>query len=116
MRAKAKIFVSSDDMEGVFGDGKWHLLKAVEKYGSIQKAAESLERGYRKTWGDIKRAEEGLGKHLVSKSRGGNTGGSTTLTEFGLALVEAWDLYRKSIRNCLRNSYSKHLKQLMESE
>jgi molybdenum-dependent DNA-binding transcriptional regulator ModE len=45
---KKKLFLSSRNIEGIFGDGKYRLFKAIESEGSIQKAARKLNRGYRK--------------------------------------------------------------------
>ena len=116
MNARAKLFLSTETVEGVLGEGKWRLLKAVQRYGSIQGAAESLGRSYRKAWGDIKRAEQGLGRALVMKSRGGAQGGSTVLTGFGESLLVAWDKYRRSLRADIDKSYRKHLRRVLEGK
>jgi molybdate transport system regulatory protein len=116
VRARAKLFLSAETMEGVFGEGKWRLLDAVQRYGSIQRAAKSLGRSYRKAWGDIKRAEEGLGRPLVARSRGGAKGGSTVLTQFGRDLVGAWGKYRRSVRAEMEQSYRQYLRPLVEEK
>ena len=113
MRVHAKLFISSEKVDGLFGDGKWRLLKSVEKHGSIQKAADELGRSYRKAWGDIKRAEEGLGRQLVIKLRGGTNGGSTQLTDFGLQLLGAWKKYRSEVKSGMTKSYKKHLNNIV---
>jgi molybdate transport system regulatory protein len=109
MRPKQKLFISSHDTEGVFGDGKYRLLKAVEDEGSIQRAAARLGRSYRKAWGDIKRAEEGLGRSVVSRSRGGAEGGATVLTQFGHDLLRAWEAYREEMCAHADGTYDKYL-------
>lgn len=113
MKPNAKLFISSPDVAGLFGDGKWRLLHAIKQYGSIQKAAQELGRSYRKAWGDIKRAEEGTGRQLVTKVRGGTSGGSTQLTDFGLQLLREWELYRNEVQTSLEQSYNRHLKRLL---
>ncbi|MBD3243119.1 MAG: LysR family transcriptional regulator [Chitinivibrionales bacterium] len=105
----AKLYLSSEMLEGVFGDGKWELLKSIAEEGSIQRAAERLGRGYRKAWDDIKRAEKGLGKSLVSKRRGGANGGETVLTPFGTRLLKSWERYRHDIDKAVHRAYRKHL-------
>lgn len=115
MEPHAKLFISSKKIEGLFGDGKWLLLKAIKKHGSIQKAAHELGRSYRKAWGDIKRAEQGLGHPLVTKIRGGTSGGSTRLTDFGLELLKGWKLYQKEVRSCMKKSSKKYLKKILNS-
>jgi molybdate transport system regulatory protein len=112
MKACAKLFISSTAAEGVFGDGKWILLKAVKEHGSIQKASTALGRSYRKAWGDIKKAEETLGNPLVAKRRGGPEGGQTVLTPFCEKLLDAWHVHRRSILSCVNSSYEKNLAHL----
>ena len=83
LRARFKLWLSTRDIEGVFGDGKWQLLKAFDNTGSLAAASESLRIGYRKAWGDLRKAQETLNIALVEKQRGGILGGQTTLTEQG---------------------------------
>jgi molybdate transport system regulatory protein len=112
---KVKLFLSSSDVEGLFGGGKCLLLEAIEKEGSIQKAALSLGRSYRKAWGDIRRAEEGLGQPLVIRTRGGSHGGGRAeLTLFCKQLISAWEEYRSEVIRCARESYQKKLMALIE--
>ena len=114
MKPNAKLFISSPSVDGLFGEGKWRLLNAIKKHGSIQKAANELGRSYRKAWGDIKRAEEGLGRQLVKKLRGGTSGGSTQLTEFGRQLLKGWKQYRNEVQSYIKQSYNTHLKKIIE--
>lgn len=113
MESHAKLFIFSSETEGFFGDGKWRLLVAVREHGSIQEAARRLGRGYRKAWGDIKRAEEGFGRKIVRKTRGGPSGGRTELTEFGNRLLDAWARYRDEVRSCMSDAFSRHLENLI---
>ena len=98
----------------MFGDGKWRLLRSVDEEGSIRKAAEKLGRGYRKAWGDIKRTENALGRKIVRKTRGGSTGGSTELTEFGRELLEGWQRYREAVMKGMDGAFEQYLSGLLE--
>ena len=98
----------------MFGDGKWRLLAAIDEEGSIRKAAERLGRGYRKAWGDIKRAESALGRNIVRKTRGGPAGGTTELTEFGRELLDAWKAYRGAMQRGMEDAFERHLSPLLE--
>ncbi|MDZ7860810.1 MAG: LysR family transcriptional regulator [Candidatus Krumholzibacteriota bacterium] len=108
-----RLFLQSKDGKGLIGDGRFKLLKEVRDTGSIMKAAESLGRGYRKAWEDIRKVEEGFGREVVVKNRGGSEGGSTHLTEFGLRLIEAWEEYRKDISLYLEDSFRRNIKGLI---
>lgn len=109
MKPHAKLFLFSSETEGLFGDGKWRLLVAVRDHGSIQEAARRLGRGYRKAWGDIKRTEQGFGRRIVRKRRGGPSGGRSELTEFGNQLLDAWARYRAEVQSSMNDAFSKHL-------
>ena len=112
VRARFKLWLSSKDAEGVFGDGKWRLLKAIETEGSLTGACELLGISYRKAWGDLKKAEECLNTALLVKQRGGNMGGHTTLTEQGKKWVKAYTRFRHDVEKAVEKAYGKHLKEL----
>jgi molybdate transport system regulatory protein len=114
MEPHARLYLYTDDAEGLFGDGRYRLLTAIREHGSIQQAARILGRGYRKAWGDIKRAEEGFGRKIVRKRRGGPAGGSTELTEFGCRLLEGWERYRAEVQSCMERSFDECLKDVLE--
>jgi len=109
-----RLFLLNEEGEGLFGDGRFKLLKEVRDRGSIVKAAESLGRGYRKAWEDIRRVERGFGREIVIKSRGGSEGGSTRRTGFGLRLIDAWEKYRKDIFSSLEDSFRRNIKGLIK--
>ena len=114
LRARFKLWLSTKDVEGVFGDGKWRLLKAIDAEGSLKAASESLRISYRKAWGDLKKAQDALDIALVEKQRGGNIGGQTTLTEQGKIWVKAYTRFRSDIEKAVDKAYEKHLKELVK--
>ena len=86
-----KLWLSSKEGEGIMGDGKWLLLKTIEKNGSLKLASEILGISYRKAWGDIKKAENLLGFKLIEKFRGGKDGGKSILTSDGSKIINAYE-------------------------
>ncbi len=95
-----------------FGQGMAELLKRIEHYGSLRKAALSMGMSYRRAWGRLKRTEDDLGHALVYKP-GGNKSGYK-LTEVGENLLrgfEAWheSMERHAIRIC-KESFSETFK------
>ncbi len=114
LKAGFKLWLSSKEAEGVFGDGKWRLLKAIDSEGSLKEASERLRISYRKAWGDLKKAQDFLGIALVEKQRGGSLGGRTTLTEQGKKIVKAYTKFRSDIEKMLERAYQKHLKELLK--
>lgn len=68
---RSKLWI--EDAEGmvVFGLGRYRILEAIDRLGSLQAAAKDLRMSYRAVWCRIKASEERLGKPLVArKGRG----------------------------------------------
>ena len=111
LKPRFKLWLSSEGVEGVFGDGKWRLLKEIDAKGSLKAACESLRISYRKAWGDLKKAQDALNVALVEKQRGGNVGGGTILTEQGKRWVEAYAKFRGDVEETVERGYEKHFKE-----
>ena len=109
---RIKLWLYSEHSQGSFGDGKWHLLKTIEKTESLKLACELLGISYRKAWGDLKKAEQCLKITLVNKSRGGSAGGQTVLSEHGKKWIKAYELFHNDIEKAVKTSYAKHIKGL----
>jgi len=114
LRAKLKLWLSSNDVEGAFGDGKWRLLQAINTEGSLKAASESLHISYRKAWGDLKKAQDALNIALVEKQRGGNLGGQTVLTEQGKKWLEAYTKFRSDVEKVVEHAFQRYIKALVK--
>ncbi|HOE03797.1 MAG TPA: LysR family transcriptional regulator [Bacteroidales bacterium] len=88
-----KIWLENSDGEGILGDGKYRLLKAVEETGSLKLAIEQLGLSYRKTWDNLERIEQQLGFDLLQRQRGGAAGGRSGLTDEGKRLLEIFEAF-----------------------
>jgi len=113
LRARFKLWLSTKDVEGVFGDGKWRLLKAIDTEESLKAASESLRISYRKAWGDLKKAQDALSIALVEKQRGGSMGGRTVLTNQGKKWVKAYAKFRGDIEKVVEKAYKKYIEELL---
>lgn len=100
-----KLWLSAVSGEGIIGEGQYKLLRAIEEKGSLKAAAEALGTSYRKSWGDIKNAEELLGYELTEKNRGGKDGGNSTLTTKAINLLEAYDALNKKMDSAIEDAY-----------
>ena len=114
LKVRFKLWLNCSDAEGVFGDGKWRLLKSIDAQGSLRAASQSLHISYRKAWGDLKKAQQCLNVPLVEKQRGGLQGGRTTLTEQGKKWLKAYTKFRGDIEKAAKKAYEKHLKELVK--
>ena len=114
LRARFKLWLSTETTEGVFGDGKWRLLEAIEAKGSLSAASKCLHISYRKAWGDLKKAEKYLRTALLDKQRGGSFGGRSALTAEGKKWVKAYAKFRSDIERAVEKSYQKHIRELVK--
>jgi len=70
--------------EGTFlGMGRVLLIEKIKEYGSITRAALSLEMSYRKAWELVESMNSQAGVPLVVATTGGKGGGGAVLTEAG---------------------------------
>jgi molybdate transport system regulatory protein len=114
MNPKARLYLDDASGKNLFGDGRYCLLKTIDEEGSLSRAADKLERGYRKAWGDIQRTEEALGRQLIVTSRGGPEGGATDLTDFAQRLLAGWERYRDEVVSSMDQACREHLGFLIE--
>ncbi len=105
VKCNFKIWLSTPNDEGIIGDGKWQILKAIDKHGSLTAATKALGITYRRTWSDLKKIEDYLGFALIEKVRGGKNGGQTTLTEKGRSLIKAFDKLHYNIDGIIEEAF-----------
>jgi len=109
LRPRFKLWLSTEDSEGAFGDGKWRLLDAIGRGRSLRAAATELGISYRKAWGDLKKAERCLGIALLEKHRGGRGGGETTLTNAGKAWLRGYSDFRSDVQKAVSSAFEQHI-------
>lgn len=80
MRVRSKVWIEAGGRL-IFSDGRMALLDAIERLGSINKAARSLGMSYRGAWGKLRATEAHLGVRLLRRRIGGRGGGGATLTD-----------------------------------
>jgi molybdate transport system regulatory protein len=110
LRPRMKLWLSTSRAEGVFGDGKWRLLKAIDQKASLRAATASLGISYRKAWGDLQKAETQLGIALIEKHRGGKEHGSASLTEEGRKWLKAYSMFRSDVEKSVEKAFKKHVR------
>jgi len=108
-----KLWISSREAEGVFGDGKWRLLEAIDREGSLSAASAALGMSYRKAWGDLGKAERCLGRRLVERRRGGVGGGEAVLTATGRMWAEAYRRFRSEVERATAEAFESHVEPLL---
>jgi molybdate transport system regulatory protein len=100
-RIRSKIWVENPDGKVVFGLGRYRILEAVQRLGSLQAAAQELKMSYRAIWMRISATEERLGKPLLIRDPKGSRLtplGETLLKQFQRLLkiveTESDDIYK----------------------
>ena len=94
MRPVTKITFTDDNGIKFFGEGPCHLLRCVEKTGSLRSAAIEMEMAYSKASKILKQAEASLGFRLTRRSAGGKDGGGSILTPEGKRWLRQYEAYR----------------------
>jgi molybdate transport system regulatory protein len=66
-----------------FGPGKAELLEYIAATGSIRTAAQEIGMSYPRAWGLVREMNALFVEPLVTRTRGGGSGGGATLTPLG---------------------------------
>lgn len=69
---RSKIWIEDAAGNVVFGLGRYRILDAVRRNGSLQGAAKELKMSYRAVWLRIRSSEERMGKQLVVREGKGS--------------------------------------------
>lgn len=94
-KIKSRIWVEAGD-NVLVGEGRVKLLKAIEAEGSLSKAAKSIGMSYKKAWTLVDAVNKSAKEAVVTKTIGGQKGGGTVITPYGLKLIEAFDIINKN--------------------
>ena len=82
----------------IIGEGGIALLEAIDRLGSIQKAAGQLGWSYRHTWGYLKNMERNARMQIVLARHGGTRRGGTELTPEGAKLLRDYKRFQRDLR------------------
>lgn len=94
-KIKSRIWIESNN-NVLLGEGRVHLLKAIQETGSLSKAAKSLNISYKKAWQLIDSVNKSAKKPVTVNSIGGKGGGGAELTDYGKKLIDAFDTINKN--------------------
>jgi molybdate transport system regulatory protein len=90
-----------------FGLGISEILRAVDRAGSIKRAAAELGKSYRHVWGRVKQAEGALGRPLVETRVGGRGTRRSSLTPEARRLVTAFLGLRERMFRLVRQEFDR---------
>jgi molybdate transport system regulatory protein len=95
--ARSKVWLEVNG-QPFLGDGRYRLLMAVERSGSINAAARELGLSYRKVWAQLQAMEASAPFPLLERRTGGKGGGATRLTPAIRELLESYNRLRHKAR------------------
>lgn len=98
LRIRSKIWLEVDG-QAFLGDGRYRLLAAVQRNGSINAAARELAMSYRKIWAQLQAMEESAPFPILERRIGGKGGGASQLTEEIQELMEQFQSLRNQVNN-----------------
>ena len=106
VKAGFKLWLCAGDPKEVFGSGKWRLLEAIQRQGTLRAAAAALGISYRKAWGDLRKAEESLGVTFLERRRGGSDGGETLLTDEGRRWLREYGRFHSRVEKAVEKAFA----------
>lgn len=80
------------------GEGRAAVLKAIDRHGSMLRAAQETKISYRRIRGAIREMECALGRPLVYTRRGGANGGGAVLTDLARELLNRFGIQQQGIK------------------
>jgi molybdate transport system regulatory protein len=100
MKVKGNFWIEEDG-KSFLGRGRIELLKKIDRYGSISKAAKDMKMSYKAAWDAVDIMNKLARKNVVEKISGGKGGGGTRLTNYGKKLIEVFEMTQLEFENSL---------------
>ncbi len=100
MHLVGRIYLDTD--EGVLLAGqRVHLLEAIARHGSIQKASKELGQSYKTAWDAVNSMNNLCDQPLVLREVGGRRGGGSQLTEHGRNMIKLFRAVEEEYQRAL---------------
>lgn len=109
LAVRSKVWFELND-KPFLGEGRYAILSAIDRHGSIIKAAEETNVSYRRIRGVIREMEQAIGRKLVITFRGGKEGGGAVITELARELLLRFKKNDAAIRNVVDALYQRIFK------
>ncbi len=106
LEIRSKVWIEAKG-EPVFGRGRKFLLEAIDKHGSINRAAQDVNISYRKAWSHIKVMEDRIGIQLVERQTGGKNGGGATVTKEARQFLRKFEAMEQGVRETVDERFKK---------
>lgn len=108
MAFRGRIWI--DGPEGTFiGYGRIVLLERIQQYGSITKAAKSMQMAYRHAWDLVDSMNAQADKPFVELSTGGKGGGGARVTAAGRRAIKLFWKFHDDLQKFLMREQTRLL-------
>ena len=98
MEMRSHVKLGIENKEGFFGPGTAKLLEYIDKTGSVRLACEEMGISYSKAWKILNRMEDYVGESVISRQRGGADGGQSSLTDYGMEFLHAYNEFQEKVK------------------
>ena len=99
------------NQKGFLGKGRIELLKNIDKYGSLSKAAKEMKMSYKAAWDALNEMKKLSSVNLIISNSGGSGGGGSRLTSRAKDYIKIYELlfqtqqkFLKTIESHVENS------------
>lgn len=106
LQPRVKIWLEGQGHSG-FCTGMCAMLQAVERTGSIKRAAGEVRKSYRYVWGRIKAAERLVGRQLVETQVGGKNTQRSCLTSFAREMLADMEALNEKVVKLLGEEFTR---------
>jgi len=89
----------------ILGEGGACLLRSIERYGSISKAAKEIGISYRFAWNQLAEMEKTIGSPVIVRKRGGATRGGAELTGSARRMLLQYETMKKYLGRAIQDEY-----------
>lgn len=107
MEIRTKVWIDDGKGNVIFGSGREHMLEAIDRLGSMNKAARELRMSYRALWGRIKSTEERLGAEVLVRKAGGGKGSGSALTPAGKDFLKKYQRLKECVVKVADQEFAK---------
>lgn len=90
------------DKKGFLGKGRIEILKNIDRYGSLSKAAKAMNMSYKAAWDSLNEMKNLSNEELIISSTGGKKGGGSRLTKRAKEYIKMYDLLYASEQEFLK--------------
>ncbi len=80
------------NQKGFLGKGRIELLKNIDKYGSLSKAAKEMKMSYKAAWDALNEMKKLSSVNLIISNSGGSGGGGSKLTARAKEYIKIYEL------------------------